>query len=121
MKKTLMIIDDQKSTRLLLSHFLGRYFNVIEKSSALEALHSIEDSSIDAIIMDVLMPEMTGIDFLRTYQKAKPESMLPVLMLSSVENSSEKLKCFHYGARDYVVKPFNPEELLVRIKNLLPR
>jgi DNA-binding response OmpR family regulator len=67
------------------------------------------------------MPEMTGIDFLRTYQKDKQEAMLPVLMLSSVENSSEKLKCFHFGARDYVVKPFNPEELLVRIKNLLPR
>lgn len=121
MKKTLMIIDDQKSTRMLLSHFLGRYFNVVEKSSAKEALDSLDENAADAIIMDVLMPEMTGIDFLRTYQNQKPDGMLPVLMLSSVENSSEKLKCFHYGARDYVVKPFNPEELLVRIKNLLPR
>lgn len=116
-----MIIDDQKSTRLLLSHFLGRYFNVIERSSAREALDTLDESAVDAIIMDVLMPEMTGIDFLRTYQKEKQDAMLPVLMLSSVENSSEKLKCFHFGARDYVVKPFNPEELLVRIKNLLPR
>lgn len=116
-----MIIDDQKSTRVLLSHFLGRYFNVIEESNAKTALDAIDNCKADAIIMDVLMPEMTGIDFLRLYQKMHPDTMRPVLMLSSVENSSEKLKCFHYGARDYVVKPFNPEELLVRLKNLLPR
>ena len=46
-------------------------------------------------------------------------SQIPVLMLSSVENSNEKMKCFHHGAKDYMVKPFNPAELQVRLNNLI--
>jgi len=115
-----MIIDDQPSTRLLLSHFLGNYYNIIEKSGAKEALKSLnEGEDADVIISDILMPDMSGIDFLTAYQKETHLKKTPVIVLSSVENSSERLKCFKYGARDFVVKPFNPEELHVRIMNLL--
>jgi DNA-binding response OmpR family regulator len=120
MKKTIMIIDDQASTRKLLSNFLGNYFDVVEFENAKSAINSLEAGNAPHLIVaDILMPEMTGMDLLRTLQESKKEEKPPVIVLSSVENSSEKLKCFQLGARDYMVKPFNPEELRIRITNLL--
>ncbi len=119
-KKTVLIIDDQKSTRLLLSHYLSNYYTVIEKAGAKDALDYLNQSPpADVIISDILMPEMSGIEFLTAYQKQKHPKISPVIVLSSVENSSERLKCFKHGARDFITKPFNPEELHVRIKNVL--
>ena len=119
MKKTVMIIEDQLSTRKLLKHFLGHNYHIVEKANGKDALDAIATGTkVDAIISDVLMPEMTGIDFLRIYQKQFTEKAPPVIMLSSVENSTEKMKCFQLGARDYVTKPFNPEELRIRLNNV---
>ena len=119
-KKTILIIDDQPSTRLMLSHFLGNYYNVVEKSGAKDALAYLECSTDpDVIISDLLMPDMSGIEFLNHYQQQQHLKTSPVIVLSSVENSAERLKCFKHGARDFVTKPFNPEELYVRIKNVL--
>jgi two-component system chemotaxis response regulator CheY len=119
MKKTVMIIEDQTSTRKLLKHFLGHNYTIVEKANGKEALDSFASGTkVDAIITDMLMPEMTGLDFLRNYQKQFAEKTPPVIMLSSVENSTEKLKCFQLGVRDYVTKPFNPEELKIRLSNV---
>ena len=116
-----MIIEDQTSTRKLLKHFLGSSYNIVEACNGKEALDSFASGTkVDAIITDMLMPEMTGIDFLRNYQKERfTEKAPPVIMSSSVENSTEKLKCFLLGVRDYVTKPFNPEELKLRLSNVL--
>ena len=115
-----MIIDDQQSTRMLLAHFLGNYYTVVQKSSAKDALEGLcNGEEADVIISDILMPEMSGIEFLTAFSKEQHLKRPPVIVLSSVENSAERLKCFKQGARDFVVKPFNPEELHVRIKNLL--
>ena len=120
MKKTVMIIDDQPAVRKLLSHYLGHFYNVIEKSCASDATEFLDRGEwADVIIADVMMPEMTGIEFLEDSKKRFGKSMPPVMMLSSVENSTEKLKCFSNGAQDYLVKPFNPEELRMRLDNLL--
>ena len=119
-KKTILIIDDQPSTRLLLAHYLGNYYNVVEKSGAQDALEYLGSGpETDVIISDILMPGMNGIEFLNLYQKQRHLKISPVIVLSSVENSAERLKCFKHGARDFVTKPFNPEELHVRIKNVL--
>ena len=118
-KQTILIIDDQPSTRLLLSHYLSNFYHVIEKSGARDALDYLSKGlSTDVIISDILMPEMSGIEFLNAYQQQQNHNS-PVIVLSSVENSAERLKCFKHGARDFVTKPFNPEELYVRIKNVL--
>jgi DNA-binding response OmpR family regulator len=120
MKKTVMVIDDQLSTRKLLSNYLGNYFDVVEFENAKTALESMRTGNVpNVIIADILMPEMTGLDLLRNLQEGNSTATPPVIVLSSVENSSEKLKCFQLGARDYIVKPFNPEELRLRISNVL--
>ncbi|HWB62149.1 MAG TPA: response regulator [Chitinophagales bacterium] len=120
MRKTIMVIDDQSSTRRLLVHYLGNFFKVIERPSAKDALEALRSGArADAIVADIIMPEMSGIEFLHACRKEHAISLPPVIMLTSVENSSEKLKCFQSGARDYMMKPFNPEELRMRINNLL--
>ena len=120
MKKTVMIIDDQPAVRLLLSHYLGHFFNVIEKSDAYKAVEYLSGpNSLDAIIVDVMMPGLSGIEFLESAQKRFGKNLPPVMMLSGIKNTNEKLQCFKNGAKDYLVKPFNPEELMMRLNNLL--
>lgn len=119
MKKQLLIIEDQTSTRKLLSHYLGNFYDVIEKDNASDAINWLsEGNKPNAIIVDIIMPGMTGVEFLGELQNNNFD-IPPVVMLSSVENSGEKMKCFNLGARDYIVKPFNPEELRVRLNNVI--
>lgn len=119
MKKQILIIEDQVSTRKLLSHYLGNQFQVVEMESAIEAMNWLKEGNFPkAIISDIIMPDLNGLEFLMQI-KDTDQKDIPVLMLSGVENSTEKLKCFKLGAKDYVVKPFNPEELKVRLNNLV--
>ncbi len=118
MKKQILLIEDQPATRKLLSHYLGEFYTITEKATAEEALFWIKEGNFpDAIVTDILMPEMTGIEFLTHLQKIQ-DNVPPVLVLSSVENSLEKMKCFNLGVLDYIVKPFNPEELRFRLNNI---
>ncbi len=120
MRKTVMIIEDQLSTRKLLSNYLANYFTVTEFENVKLALASMSNGNLpNAIVSDILMPEMTGMDLLRNLKELTGVNAPPVIVLSSVENSSEKLKCFELGAKDYLMKPFNPEELKLRLNNLL--
>jgi len=119
MKKQILIIEDQVSTRKLLSHYLGNQFQVIEMENALDAIRWLSEGNFpNAIISDIIMPDSSGLEFL-TQIKDTDQKNIPVLMLSGVENSTEKLKCFKLGAKDYMVKPFNPEELMLRLNNLV--
>jgi len=73
----------------------------------------------DIIVADIQMPVLNGYDFLTQIKASGFFHATPVIMLSSIDNSTERIKCLRMGARDYVVKPFNPEELYLRIKNIL--
>ncbi len=118
MKKQVLLVEDQAATRKLLSHYLGEFYEVTEKATAEEALEWMaEGNTPDAIVTDIIMPEMTGIEFLTHLQRSQND-VPPVLVLSSVENSVEKMKCFNLGALDYIIKPFNPEELRFRLHNI---
>jgi OmpR family response regulator RpaB len=119
MRKKVLIVDDQASTRKFLGSYLSHYYDIILAASGQEAIQILQKGGDpDLIITDVLMPEMNGEEFIlkaRSFKKDMP----PVLVLSSVENSSVKINFFELGAADYVQKPFNPEELKFRIKNAI--
>jgi DNA-binding response OmpR family regulator len=120
MRKKVMVVDDQPAVRKLLGHFLSKNYNVIEMADAEQVLHFMEhEEAPDAIIADVMMPKISGIEMLGILHKKHGNKMPPVIMLSGVENSVEKLKCFKKGAKDYINKPFNPEELNIRLSILL--
>ena len=122
MKKNILCIDDEPTIRLLLKNFLEKMGYEVEcKEDGMKALEWIEEHLPDLIICDIQMPEMDGYDFVKKLRQRGYTKHTPVIMLSGVESSKERVKCYTLGAQDFLVKPFNPEELQALIKkNLEP-
>jgi DNA-binding response OmpR family regulator len=121
MREKILIIDDEFSIRLLLENFLSRQYEVISKSNGLDALEWLEGKVPDLIICDIQMPLMDGYQFLEKVRQRGYTKHTPVIMLSGVETSKDRIKCYQLGSQDFLVKPFNPEELGELIKkNLHP-
>ena len=108
--------------RMLLENFLGNNYDVVTKENGMEALKWIQSGNVpDFIIVDVVMPEVDGYDFVSNIRTSGYFKRIPIIMLSGLENSNERIKCLKLGADDYMIKPFNPEELSVRIENIFNR
>ena len=122
MKKKILIIDDELSIRILLENFLKRNYDVIAKNDGMEGLKWMEEGNIpDLVVADIQMPNLDGYNFIKNVRASGYYKNIPLIMLSGIESSNEKVKCLKLGADDYVVKPFNPEELEIRIQLLLSR
>ncbi len=120
--KTILVADDDLGIRMLLENFLSAKYEVTSKENGMEALKWMQAGNIpDFIIADIIMPEVDGYDFLTNVRTSGYFKRIPVIMLSGLENSNEKIKCLRLGADDYMIKPFNPEELSVRIENIFNR
>ena len=115
----ILVIDDDDRLRLLLKQYLSKNkFKVstcpnIEKANIL-----LQEFSFNIIILDVMMPGKTGIDFLLEKDN---NIKTPVLLLTALDQITDKIKGLKSGADDYLTKPFEPEELLLRINNILKR
>ena len=121
MSHKILVIDDEPSLCLLLDNFLSRNYEVICQYDGLEALRWLEGNLPDLIICDIQMPTMDGYVFLEKLRQRGFTKHTPVIMLSGVESSKERIRCYRLGAQDFLAKPFNPEELEELIKkNLFP-
>ncbi|QAY66512.1 response regulator transcription factor [Paenibacillus protaetiae] len=115
----LLIVDDDPHIRKLVSHFMQREgYAVLEAADGLEALQTLEDSKVDLVILDIMMPRMDGYELCR---ELREHYDLPMLMLTAKGESEQKVKGFELGTDDYLVKPFDPPELAARVKALLKR
>jgi DNA-binding response OmpR family regulator len=122
MKKTILAIDDELSIRMLLENFLSNDFNVVTCNDGQEGLNYLEQGKLpDLIVTDIQMPNLDGYEFIKNVRASGFFSNIPVIMLSGIESSTERVKCLKLGADDYIVKPFNPEELSIRIENMISR
>ncbi len=122
MKRKILVIDDELSIRMLLENFLGKEYEVVTKKDGQEGLKYLEEGEMpDLIVADVQMPNIDGYAFLEKVRASGFFKHIPVIMLSGIESSQERVKCLKMGADDYIVKPFNPEELAIRINNILKR
>ncbi len=122
MKKKILVIDDELSIRMLLENFLSKTYEVITKNDGMEGVQWLEQGNMpDLIVADIQMPNMNGNDFIKNIRASGFFKEIPLIMLSGIESSQEKVKCLKLGANDYMVKPFNPEELSIRIELLLAR
>lgn len=119
--KKILAIDDELSMRTLLEFFLKETYEVVTIASGEEALEWLDETIPDLIISDIEMRGMDGFEFLRQVRLRGYTKHTPVIMLSGKSESKERVKCYQLGAQDYLIKPFNPEELneLVK-KNLHP-
>ncbi len=122
MKKKILVIDDELSIRMLLENFLNKTYNVVTKNDGMEGLSWLEEGNIpDLIVADIQMPNLDGYEFVKNVRASGYFRDIPLIMLSGIESSTEKIKCLKLGADDYIVKPFNPEELAIRIELLISR
>jgi DNA-binding response OmpR family regulator len=108
----------------MMTHFLAYYFrknyDVYTKNDSLEALLWLEDGNIpNVIIADIDMPKLNGFEFIKSLKASNFFNNIPMVMLSSKERSEDRIQCLKLGADDYLTKPFNPEELELKIQRLL--
>ena len=116
----ILIVEDDSSTRKLLTAIVSQYgYNPLSAQDGLEALQLLENHHVDLIIMDVMLPNMDGFALTRTLRENKMET--PIIMLTARESAQDKRLGFLAGTDDYIVKPFDEEELVLRIAALLRR
>jgi len=115
----ILIVDDDPHIRELASVFLrGAGFEIAEAGDGRDALAKLDSVKVDMFVIDIMMPNMDGWELCRELREAYD---LPILMLSAKGETSQKLKGFQLGTDDYLVKPFEPLELVARVTALLKR
>jgi two-component system, OmpR family, phosphate regulon response regulator OmpR len=115
----LLIVDDDTRIRSLLSQFLKTNgYRVTTAESAADARHKMEGLSFDLIVLDVMMPGENGFQFA---EKLRVTSSVPILMLTALADINDRIRGFEIGVDDYLSKPFDPRELLLRIGSIIRR
>lgn len=120
MSKTILAVDDSASVRKMVQFTLeSKGLQVKVAENGLEALEVIKHHIIDAIILDINMPKMNGLEFLQIVKSEGAYATIPVIMLTTEGQDEEKEKSIALGASDYVVKPFKPSRLLTLLEEIL--
>lgn len=119
MKSKIMVVDDEMHIRELVRFYLDKAgFDTIEAANAEEALDIVENQYIDLAVVDIMMPGMDGFELVEQMRQYRE---FPVIMLTAKAQSKDKLRGFSLGIDDYVTKPFDPDELMARVKTILKR
>ena len=119
MVKKILVVDDKQELRTLLKSYLTQEgFEVVTAADGREALFVARDGKPDLIILDLMMPEMGGYDFMRAYNR---EADTPIIILTARLEENDKVLGLELGADDYVTKPFSPRELTARVRAVLRR
>lgn len=119
MKSKIMVVDDEMHIRELVRFYLDKAgLDTIEAANAEEALDIVENQYIDLAVVDIMMPGMDGFELVEQMRQYRE---FPVIMLTAKSQSKDKLRGFSLGIDDYVTKPFDPDELMARVKTILKR
>ncbi|MDO5038416.1 response regulator transcription factor [Clostridium sp.] len=119
MKKSILIVEDEIRIRFLIrDYFINENFNVYEAEDGEKGIEVFSKEKIDLIILDIMMPKMDGISFLK---KIRSVSSVPVILLTAKSEEDDKLQGYEVGADDYMTKPFSPKVLVAKSKALLKR
>lgn len=122
MSKKILIVDDEQAIREMVSFTLNRSgFDVLEAADAQEAQTVVADDRPDLVLLDWMMPGVSGLDLARRFKREDLTREMPIIMLTARSEEEEKIRGLEVGADDYVTKPFSPRELIARIKAVLRR
>ena len=117
--QTILVCDDDKQIVEAIDIYLtGEGFKVIKAYDGYEALEYLDKNEVDLLIVDVMMP---GLDGIRTTLKVRENSSIPIIILSAKSEDADKILGLNIGADDYITKPFNPLELVARVKSQMRR
>ncbi|MBN1316498.1 MAG: response regulator transcription factor [Anaerolineales bacterium] len=119
MANTILVVDDKASMRKLVESYLREQgFRVVSAANGREALYAARHEKPDLILLDIMMPEMDGYEFIRAYSK---ERDTPIILVTAKLDESDKVLGLELGADDYITKPFGMRELVARIRAVLRR
>ena len=121
MKKVLIVDDDITLRTAVIRYLQNRGYAVQEAASGAEALSLFEQNPPDIIVSDVMMPEMDGLEFCRRLRATRSGQLVPFIFLSSRKDVEDRVQGHQMGADDYLIKPFDPKELVAKIESQLER
>jgi DNA-binding NarL/FixJ family response regulator len=121
MKKILIVDDDITLKTALIRYLQKRGYSVQDAASGVEALALFEQNPPDVVVSDVIMPEMDGMEFCRRLRATRSGQLVPFIFLSGRKELDDRILGHQMGADDYIVKPFEPKELLAKIEAQLER
>lgn len=116
---TLLIVDDEKQNRLLLTELFGTTYKIIQAKNGVQALEKARQHRPDLILLDVLMPEMDGMGVLRELKRDDATRLIPVIFITALDSATDEANGLNLGAVDYISKPFHPPIVRVRVHNQL--
>lgn len=116
--KIVVVDDDAHIRELVRLYLVDEGFDIVEKSNGAEALEYVENYPVDLVIMDIMMPKMDGWTLCENLREFGD---MPILMITAKGEATDRIKGFKLGTDDYLVKPFDPVELVLRVKALLKR
>ncbi|MGB0166978.1 MAG: response regulator [Luteibaculum sp.] len=117
--KKLLVVEDEPMMRRLLLHIFKDKYEVVLQENGREAIDWLKEGNAPAVILaDLNMPELDGYQFIKLVREHDFYNNVPLIVLSGEQGSDDRVKCLRLGADDFITKPFNPEELDVRIDKL---
>ena len=121
-KPTILVVEDEQAQRLILQHNLEEAgYEVVTAEDGEVGLEHIKDYKPDIIVLDWMMPKLSGIELCRQIKSASNTKKTPVIMLSARSEEVDRIRGLEIGADDYISKPYSIKEILVRIKGQLRR
>tara|TARA_E500000331_G_scaffold323745_1_gene339545 strand:- start:410 stop:1102 length:693 start_codon:yes stop_codon:yes gene_type:complete len=122
MSQKILIIEDEPDIRKTLEYNISREgYHVVSASSLVEAKSQFESDSFSLILLDLMLPDGSGLDLCRDIKSDKEKSSIPIIILTAKDDEVDKVVGFELGADDYVTKPFSVRELILRMKAVLKR
>lgn len=120
--KKVLIVEDEQDILQLVTHYLEKEgFRPITAISGLDALKKVKEEKPDLVVLDLMLPEMDGLEVCKRLRSMPSTAMIPILMLTAKAEESDTIVGLELGADDYVTKPFSPKALVARVKALLRR
>ena len=119
-KPVILVVDDQfQNIELLDAYLVGQGYEIVKAASGQEALEKISGNQIDLILLDVMMPGMSGIEVLEKLRADEKTRLIPVVMVTVLKETEDKIKALEAGCDDFISKPVDKVELLARVKSIL--
>ncbi len=118
--KTITVVEDNDNVAELIAYKLEKaQYTIVRAADGIEGLDLIQKNPPDLVVLDIMLPKMNGFEVLERLRANPATASLPVLMLTALSGEQDIAKGFQLGADDYMVKPFRPSELLLRVGKLL--
>jgi DNA-binding response OmpR family regulator len=120
--KKILIVEDEGDILHLVKHYLEKEgFRTVVATTGLQALKKVTEDTPDLVVLDLMLPEMDGLEVCKRLRSAPSTAMLPIIILTAKAEESDTIVGLELGADDYVTKPFSPKTLVARLKALLRR